>query len=103
MQVLIPVEIPDLHEQLKKARNLAKLSQSELSKRTDMSFQNIQRIERSEEKGGAKSIPWETLEQLLEALGLPCSQIEAAKLQAADLFSQSLDNLMTQVEKAKEK
>lgn len=96
MQVLIQVEIPDLHKQIYDARNRAGLTQNELSRRADMSFQNVQRIERGEEKGGAKSMPVETLEQVLEALGLPSDELTAAKQKAIALISESLEEVLEQ-------
>ncbi len=96
MQVLIQVEIPDLHKQIYDARNRAGLTQNELSRRADMSFQNVQRIERGEEKGGAKSMPVETLEQVLEALGLPADELAAARQKAVELISGSLEEILEQ-------
>lgn len=96
MQVLIQVEVPDLHKQIYDARNRAGLTQNELSRRADMSFQNVQRIERGEEKGGAKSMPIETLEQVLEALGLPSDQLTAAKQKATELISQLVEEILDQ-------
>lgn len=96
MQVLIQVEVPDLHKQIYDARNRAGLTQNELSRRADMSFQNVQRIERGEEKGGAKSMPIETLEQVLEALGLPSDELIAAKQKATELISQLLEEILDQ-------
>ncbi|MBD2305626.1 helix-turn-helix transcriptional regulator [Chroococcidiopsis sp. FACHB-1243] len=100
MQVLIPVEIPELRDQLKKLRNLADISQSELSQQAKLSFQNIQRIERDSDKGGAKSIPYETLEPILKALGLPPERVVDAKQQASKVFSQMLIELLIQQETA---
>jgi len=96
MQVLIQVEIPDLHKQIYDARNRAGLTQNELSRRADMSFQNVQRIERGEEKGGAKSMPVETLQQVLEALGLPADELAAARQKAIELVSESLEEILEQ-------
>ena len=96
MQVLIQVEIPDLHKQIHDARNRAGLTQNELSRRADMSFQNVQRIERGEEKGGAKSMPVETLQQVLEALGLPADELAAARQKAIELVSESLEEILDQ-------
>lgn len=96
MQILIHVEIPDLHKQIYDARNRAGMTQNELSRRANMSFQNVQRIERGEEKGGAKSMPIETLEQVLEALGLPSDELAAAKQKAIELISHSLEEILEQ-------
>lgn len=96
MQVLIHVEIPNLHKQIYDARNRAGMTQNELSRRANMSFQNVQRIERGEEKGGAKSLPVETLEQVLEALGLPSDELATAKQKAIELISQSLEEILEQ-------
>jgi len=96
MQVLIHVDIPDLHKQIYDARNRAGLTQNELSRRADMSFQNVQRIERGEEKGGAKSMPVETLMQVLDALGLPSDELASAKKKATELISESLEEILDQ-------
>ena len=96
MQVLIQVEIPDLHKQIYDIRNRAGLTQNQLSQRAEMSFQNIQRIERGEEKGGAKSIPIETLEQVLEALGLPSDELTDTKQKAIALIAKSLQEILEQ-------
>lgn len=94
MQVLIQVEVPDLHKQIHEARNRAGLTQNELSRRADMSFQNVQRIERGEDKGGAKSMPVETLLQVLQALGLSSDELIAAKQQATTLVYQTLEDVL---------
>lgn len=96
MQVLIHVDIPDLHKQLYDARNRVGLTQNELSRRASMSFQNVQRIERGEEKGGAKSMPVETLIQVLDALGLPSDELAAAKQKVTELISESLEEILDQ-------
>ena len=96
MQVVIQVEVPDVHKQIYDARNRAGLTQNELSQRADMSFQNVQRIERGEKKGGAKSMPIETLEQVLEALGLPSDELAAAKKKATESISQLLEEVLEQ-------
>ncbi len=96
MQVLIQVEIPDLHKQIYDIRNRAGLTQTQLSQRAHMSFQNVQRIERGEEKGGAKSIPIETLEQILTALDLPSDQLTDAKQKAIALVSECLQEILEQ-------
>jgi len=95
MQVLIQVEIPDLQKRIYDARNQAGMTQNELSRRANMSFQNVQRIERGEEKGGAKSIPVETLLQVLDALGLPSDKVGVARDKAIALVSQSLESALT--------
>lgn len=96
MQVLIQVEIPDLHKQIHDARNRAGLTQNELSRRADMSFQNVQRIERGAEKGGAKSMQVETLEQVLAALGLPADELASVRQKAIELISESLEEILEQ-------
>ncbi len=96
MQVLIHVDIPDLHKQLYDARNRAGLTQNELSRRASMSFQNVQRIERGEEKGGAKSMPVETLIQVLDALGLPSEELIDVKQKVTELICESLEEILDQ-------
>jgi len=96
MQVLIHVDIPGLHKQIYDARNRVGLTQNELSRRAEMSFQNVQRIERGEEKGGAKSMPVETLEQVLEALGLPSEELASVRQKVTELISQSVEEILEQ-------
>lgn len=71
-------------------------TQNELSQRAEMSFQNVQKIERGGEKGGAKSITIETLEQVLKALDLPSEKLTDAKQKAITLIYQSLEEILEQ-------
>jgi transcriptional regulator with XRE-family HTH domain len=71
MKISITVDIPDLEDILRDARNSLKLSQNDLAHQIRLlgmktTAQNIQKIE----SGETKTLPYETLQKLCEGLGL---------------------------------
>ncbi len=75
MKVSITIDIPNLEEMLRDARNSLDLSQNDLAHQirllgTRITAQNIQKIE----SGETKALPYETLQNLCEGLGLDLDQ-----------------------------
>lgn len=65
MQVTLSVDIPRLGSRIKAAREKSGLSPTKVAALADMSVANLYRIEAED----TKSIPWDTLKRLGEALG----------------------------------
>ncbi|MEM9008750.1 MAG: helix-turn-helix transcriptional regulator [Cyanobacteria bacterium P01_F01_bin.86] len=65
MQVTLSVDVPQLGSRIKAAREKSGLSPTKVAALADMSVANLYRIEAED----TKSIPWDTLKRLGEALG----------------------------------
>jgi transcriptional regulator with XRE-family HTH domain len=65
MQVTLSVEVPELGSRIKAAREKSGQSPTKVAALADMSVANLYRIESED----TKSIPWDTLKRLGEALG----------------------------------
>ena len=65
MQVTLSVDIPQLGKRIKTAREKSGQSPTKIAALADMSVANLYRIEAED----TKSIPWDTLKRLGEALG----------------------------------
>lgn len=65
MQVTLSVDVPNLGQRIKAARERRGLSPTKVAALADMSVANLYRIEAED----TKSLPWETLKRLGEALG----------------------------------
>lgn len=65
MQVTLSVEVPQLGTRIKAAREKSGKSPTKIAALADMSVANLYRIESED----TKSIPWDTLRRLGEALG----------------------------------
>jgi transcriptional regulator with XRE-family HTH domain len=79
MQVTLSVEVPNLGAILKDAREKSKKSPTTIAALAGMSVANLYRIESED----TKSIPWDTLKRLGEALSIdfdPMVKAELAKL-----------------------
>ncbi len=71
MKVSITIDIPNLEEVLRGARNKLDMSQNDLAHRVHsqgmrITAQNIQRVE----SGETKTLPYETLQKICDGLGL---------------------------------
>ena len=65
MRVTLSVDIPNLGPRIKAARESRGLSPTKVAALADMSAANLYRIESED----TKSLPWDTLKRLGEALG----------------------------------
>lgn len=65
MQVTLSVDVPNLGQRIKAARERRGLPPTKVAALADMSVANLYRIEAED----TKSIPWDTLKRLGEALG----------------------------------
>jgi len=65
MQVTLSVDVPQLGPRIKAAREKRGQSPTKVAALADMSVANLYRIESED----TKSIPWDTLKRLGEALG----------------------------------
>lgn len=71
MSVLMEVDAGNLYARIQNLRKARGMSQNELARATDMTVQNIQKIE----QGYTKSIPYETLDAICNALNYPTKKI----------------------------
>jgi transcriptional regulator with XRE-family HTH domain len=65
MQVTLSVDVPNLGARIKAARETSGKSPTAIAALAEMSVANLYRIEAEE----TKSVPWDTLKRLGEALG----------------------------------